>query len=366
MEAYPDIRPVVVARSAAETFEVLEETVRRLRWDVVATEAPQGRGKPGTIEAVERTLVLGFYDDIVIRIDGDQRETRIDIRSASRYGQHDLGRNAARVRGFFKELQSRLEATVTPGTRGRACRGPALPCLSGRKADRRCRRALRNHKAALSQVLNVRRNRKRGRVQEPRIKPAINDRNDLRDSRVALADALQDRLLAHAPVQHVGFDDALGLRQAPAVTREIHLVGAVEQSFERADVVGHLALGRRHHARVPGHDVVAGEQDAGAFQCETQVIRRVPGCVQGRQSDARRVAGGHRRVSATSGAKSWSTNSPPEGLVRLVPRSRAVRPKPHVLAPVAASRRGEAVGVVAVRVRDQDMCVMRRAAERPA
>mgnify|MGYP006325797805 CR=1 FL=1 len=43
MEAYPDIRPVVVARSAAETFEVLEETVRRLRWDVVATEAPQPR-----------------------------------------------------------------------------------------------------------------------------------------------------------------------------------------------------------------------------------------------------------------------------------------------------------------------------------
>ena len=128
MEAYPDIRPVVVARSAAETFEVLEETVRRLRWDVVATEAPQGRGKPGTIEAVERTLVLGFYDDIAIRIDGDQRETRIDIRSASRYGQHDLGRNAARVRSFFKELQSRLEATVTPGMRGRRSRpGAAVP-----------------------------------------------------------------------------------------------------------------------------------------------------------------------------------------------------------------------------------------------
>jgi uncharacterized protein (DUF1499 family) len=128
MEAYPDIRPVVVARPAAEVFEVLEETVRRLRWDVVATEAPQGRGKPGTIEAVERTLVLGFYDDIAIRIDGDQRETRIDIRSASRYGQHDLGRNAARVRGFFKELQSRLEASVTPGMRGRRSRpGAAVP-----------------------------------------------------------------------------------------------------------------------------------------------------------------------------------------------------------------------------------------------
>ena len=127
-EAYPDIRPVVVSRPAAEVFDVLEETVRRLRWDVVATQAPQGLGKPGTIEAVERTLVLGFYDDIVIRIDGDQRETRIDIRSASRYGQHDLGRNASRVRAFFKELQTRLEASVTPGARGRRARpGAAVP-----------------------------------------------------------------------------------------------------------------------------------------------------------------------------------------------------------------------------------------------
>ena len=128
LEAYPDIRPVVVPRPAAETFEVIDDTVRRLRWEVVAAEAPKGRGRPGVIEAVERTLLLGFYDDIVIRIDGDHRETRIDIRSASRYGAHDLGRNAARVRSFFKELQSRLEATVTPGVRGRRARpGAAVP-----------------------------------------------------------------------------------------------------------------------------------------------------------------------------------------------------------------------------------------------
>lgn len=128
LEAYPDIRPVVVSRPAGETFDVIEETLRRLRWDIVASEAPRGRGKPGLIEAVERTLVLGFYDDIVIRIDGDQRETRVDIRSASRYGEHDLGRNAARIRGFFKELQGRLEATVTPGARARRARpGAAVP-----------------------------------------------------------------------------------------------------------------------------------------------------------------------------------------------------------------------------------------------
>jgi uncharacterized protein (DUF1499 family) len=114
--AYPDIRPLVISRSATETFEILGETVRRLRWEIVAEKAPQGKDKPGYIEAVDRTLVLGFYDDVIVRVDGDQRESRIDIRSASRFGDHDLGRNAARIRGFFKELQARLEATVSPGS----------------------------------------------------------------------------------------------------------------------------------------------------------------------------------------------------------------------------------------------------------
>ena len=128
-QAYPDIRPVVVARSAAEAFEIVGDTLRRLRWDVVAEEAPRGPGQPGYIEAVERTLVLGFYDDVSIRIAGNDREARIDVRSAARYGSHDLGRNAARIRGFFKELQTRVDASVPAGgLRGRRVRpGAAVP-----------------------------------------------------------------------------------------------------------------------------------------------------------------------------------------------------------------------------------------------
>jgi hypothetical protein len=69
LESYPDIRPVVVPRPAAETFELVQESVRRMRWTVAAEQPPQGRGKPGLIEASDRTLVLGFTDDIAIRVD---------------------------------------------------------------------------------------------------------------------------------------------------------------------------------------------------------------------------------------------------------------------------------------------------------
>lgn len=110
---YPDIKPLVVPRSALETFELVADSVRRLKWKIAAESTPQGRGKPGYIEAVDRTTILGFYDDVVIRVDGNEREARVDIRSTSRYGQHDLGRNAGRIRRFLQELDAQIEASVT-------------------------------------------------------------------------------------------------------------------------------------------------------------------------------------------------------------------------------------------------------------
>lgn len=129
-EAYADIRPVVVPRPINETWEVLGETVKRLGWKVAGEMPPGGKGKPGYIEAVDRTLVLGFYDDVVIRVSGDQRETRVDARSASRYGEHDFGRNAQRIRKLFKELAYRLDETVSGGeriSRRRAAPDKAVP-----------------------------------------------------------------------------------------------------------------------------------------------------------------------------------------------------------------------------------------------
>jgi hypothetical protein len=116
--AYGDLQSFVIDRSAADAFDLVADTVRRLRMTIVSEEPPFGRqGVYGIIEAVDRTLVLGFYDDIVIRVAGDVRQSRIDVRSASRVGQHDFGRNAYRIRQLLKELQARLDATV-PGAFG--------------------------------------------------------------------------------------------------------------------------------------------------------------------------------------------------------------------------------------------------------
>ncbi|HXF53505.1 MAG TPA: DUF1499 domain-containing protein [Hyphomicrobiaceae bacterium] len=114
MSAYPDLKPLLVNRSSEEAFQIALDAVKRLKFQLVAEQPPELKPmpRPGWIEAVDRTLVFGFYDDVVVRVDGDQRRARIDVRSASRYGQHDLGSNADRTRRILKEILTRLEETV--------------------------------------------------------------------------------------------------------------------------------------------------------------------------------------------------------------------------------------------------------------
>jgi uncharacterized protein (DUF1499 family) len=57
---------------------------------------------------VARTRLLGFREDVVIRIRGTAAETRVDMRSASRVPWHDLGSNAARVEAFLSDLRDAM------------------------------------------------------------------------------------------------------------------------------------------------------------------------------------------------------------------------------------------------------------------
>jgi hypothetical protein len=125
-KAYPDVRTMVLERSAEEAFELVDEAVRRLRWRIVL-EDPPASGKeaaPGVIEATDQTLLVGFTDDIVIRIEGSATRARIDARSASRYGGFDFGQNAGRLRRLIAEIRGRMEVTPTAAIAGTRERTP--------------------------------------------------------------------------------------------------------------------------------------------------------------------------------------------------------------------------------------------------
>ena len=107
-EAYPDIRPMALERSAVEVFNLVQEAVRRLGWTVAISEPP-GNDGIGRIEASDRTLIMGYTDDVLVQVKGNDAQAQIDVRSVSRYGEHDLGSNAARVRALFAEVKTELE-----------------------------------------------------------------------------------------------------------------------------------------------------------------------------------------------------------------------------------------------------------------
>ncbi len=55
--------------------------------------------------ATDETFWFGFKDDVVIRITpAAGTGSRVDVRSASRVGRSDLGKNAQRIRAFLARL----------------------------------------------------------------------------------------------------------------------------------------------------------------------------------------------------------------------------------------------------------------------
>ena len=104
-KAYPDIVPVHLARSPADAFRAALAVARSFGWEIIASVPGEGR-----IEATDTTFWFGFKDDIVIRVAADGSGSRVDIRSYSRLGRNDGGKNAARVRAYIARLKAEASA----------------------------------------------------------------------------------------------------------------------------------------------------------------------------------------------------------------------------------------------------------------
>jgi uncharacterized protein (DUF1499 family) len=98
--AYPDIVPLLLAAPPDRTFDRALSVAKHMGWIIIEKNKAEGR-----IEAVATTFWFGFKDDIVIRIEKTDSESRVDIRSVSRVGVSDLGTNAKRIREFLREMK---------------------------------------------------------------------------------------------------------------------------------------------------------------------------------------------------------------------------------------------------------------------
>jgi uncharacterized protein (DUF1499 family) len=109
-QAYPDIEPLSVNAAPKLAYEAALAVIQRRKWRVVVDRPPQPPRRDGVIEAVARTAIMGFRDDIAIRVRRDDEGSKIDVRSASRYGRHDFGTNASRIRSLLEDIDDRLTA----------------------------------------------------------------------------------------------------------------------------------------------------------------------------------------------------------------------------------------------------------------
>jgi hypothetical protein len=144
--AYSDIEPDDTTATPQEAYDAAMKVITKRRWRVVDARPPLAgprvidtRASPGAslrdgiIEAVARTPILGFRDDVVVRVRATADGARIDVRSASRYGRHDFGTNANRVRNLIDDMDDVL-ATPQPAKKPAPPPNPAA--AKGNQAKR--------------------------------------------------------------------------------------------------------------------------------------------------------------------------------------------------------------------------------------
>jgi uncharacterized protein (DUF1499 family) len=132
-KAYPDIEPVDLQIPVDRAYAVALRLVNRRKWLVIDERPPQPPLRVGRIEAVARTPIMGFREDVSIRVAPDGEDSRVDIRSSSRYFDSDLGSNAARVTKLIDDINAAAEAEANKPVKKAPPPPPKLPAKTVKK-----------------------------------------------------------------------------------------------------------------------------------------------------------------------------------------------------------------------------------------
>jgi hypothetical protein len=98
---YADVKTVAELVPPQKLFQHALSAAQAMGWNVVSV-VPERDG--GHIEATDTTFFFGFTDDIALRVKHSGLGSKLDIRSKSRVGVADHGRNAARIRAYVKKV----------------------------------------------------------------------------------------------------------------------------------------------------------------------------------------------------------------------------------------------------------------------
>jgi uncharacterized protein (DUF1499 family) len=101
--AYPSLAPRRLRQPPDAAFDVVLRAAQQMPdWEIVHTDRTAG-----VVQAVARTRLFRYEDDVVIRIRPEGEGSLVDMRSRSRIGKGDRGANAARIAAFMAGLADR-------------------------------------------------------------------------------------------------------------------------------------------------------------------------------------------------------------------------------------------------------------------
>ncbi|HSK41925.1 MAG TPA: DUF1499 domain-containing protein, partial [Arenibaculum sp.] len=144
--AYPDVVSRVYPVPLSMLYPATKELIEARGWDIVrdlpppeidtsTARLPRARPRLGDapaaqpaapfaeMEAIAPTPFLAIPDRVSVRLRSDEEGARIDLRSASAFGTHDLGANARRIRALYRDLDLLVQersggGEVLPGESG--------------------------------------------------------------------------------------------------------------------------------------------------------------------------------------------------------------------------------------------------------
>ncbi len=102
-EAYPGLITKQYSQNTNQVFDAALVSANTMGWEIVNSDKTRG-----IIEATAITQWFGFKDDVIIRIRENGQVSNVDMRSKSRVGKSDLGKNAERINEFFADLDNNL------------------------------------------------------------------------------------------------------------------------------------------------------------------------------------------------------------------------------------------------------------------
>jgi hypothetical protein len=105
--AFPNARGRSYPIEAMQMFTIVEQLAAARGWEQLVRRAPQTVLDHGELNLIATTL-LGWRDEVAIRVEGNPQGSTVDMRSASTHAWHDLGENGRRIEEFLLALDTRI------------------------------------------------------------------------------------------------------------------------------------------------------------------------------------------------------------------------------------------------------------------